>query len=56
MDIYEMVTQFSILLKDGKFVNDLGKFIPDLQKTIDQGILSDAMVYAGRPIPRSGRS
>ncbi|OGF27347.1 hypothetical protein A2477_03860 [Candidatus Falkowbacteria bacterium RIFOXYC2_FULL_47_12] len=49
MDAYELVTQLSHALPDGKIIETLKSSIPAFQKSIDLAILSDEMVFAGKP-------
>lgn len=52
MDAYELVMQFSRLLKDGDKspLAALGAHIPALQAALDRGQLSDEIALAGRPV------
>lgn len=49
MDIYELITQFAYSSKNNQFINDFGKYIPDLQNAIDRNHLSDEIILAGKP-------
>jgi 2-polyprenyl-3-methyl-5-hydroxy-6-metoxy-1,4-benzoquinol methylase len=50
MDAYELVMQFSHLLKDGGALAALGPYIPALQGALDRGRLTDEIALAGRPV------
>ncbi|MGK0466313.1 class I SAM-dependent methyltransferase [Clostridium sp.] len=49
MDIFELINQFSYLNDNEDFINKIKKYIPNLQETIDESRLSDAMVLLGIP-------
>ena len=49
MDGYELTMQIAHVLQDDRALNILGPHIPVLQRTADQGRLSDEIVLAGKP-------
>ena len=49
MDAYELVMQLSHALNDPKVIEILGEAIPDLQRQLDLGMLSDEMIFSGKP-------
>jgi 2-polyprenyl-3-methyl-5-hydroxy-6-metoxy-1,4-benzoquinol methylase len=49
MDAYELVMQLAHRLADDKAAGELGRAIPALQRALDSGMLSDQVVFAGRP-------
>lgn len=55
MDAYELIMQFSYLLKDKRVINTVGKHIPRLQRAIDQARLSDEIILAGKPVATATR-
>lgn len=50
MDVYELLMQFSFFLKDEHIFKGIRKHIEKLQNVVDQAMLSDTIVLAGRPI------
>lgn len=49
MDMYELTLQLARILKDDKVVSKLSGILSELQPVIDQGMLSDTMIFAGIP-------
>jgi len=47
MDMYEFVHQVGRLLGNEQFINDAGDTLLSIQPIIDQGLLSDTMVFSG---------
>ncbi|OGZ95137.1 MAG: hypothetical protein A3I44_03550 [Candidatus Sungbacteria bacterium RIFCSPLOWO2_02_FULL_51_17] len=47
MDTYELTMQLSRLTDDEKIITGTGKDLLGFQQTLDQGMLSDTMVFAG---------
>ena len=49
MDAYELVIQISYLLNENKVIKELKPYISNFQNRLDLAMLSDGMVFAGKP-------
>ena len=49
MDMYELTMQLARLAGENKIISQLGPVLLGLQPILDQGMLSDTMVFAGTP-------